>query len=155
MNLHSRFRTALHATLWCSCLGVCLFLAACNNPPGDSPEEQIQSRLVGHWLRDYEEDGVHARRLLVLESDGHFSESVRVVDAAGAVTEHAHVGEWTFDGTNLKRRYTLTDGKRRAAPSVPFATYEIRFESIHEFVGRDNVHQRELRYRRVDSWTQP
>ena len=130
-------------------------LVACDRPPNDSPEEAVRRRLVGRWLREYEQDGAHVRRLLELAPDGHFREMARVVDASGAVTQHAHAGEWTFDGTNLKRRYTSFDGRQPAAPAMPYATFELRFESNREFVGTDNVRKREVRYRRVDEGTVP
>lgn len=130
-------------------------LVACDSPPVDSPDETVRRRLVGSWLREYEQDGARVRRLLVLAPDGHFRETARVVDASGAVTQHAHAGEWTFDGTNLKRRYTSFDGKQPAAPTMPYATFELRFESNREFVGTDNVRKREVRYRRVDEGTVP
>lgn len=130
-------------------------LVACDRPPNDSPDEAVRQRLVGSWLRDYVHDGTRVRRLLVLASDGHFRETARVVDVSGAVTQHAHAGEWTYDGTNLKRRYTSFDGKQPAAPTLPYATFELRFESSREFVGTDNVRKREVRYRRVAEGTMP
>ena len=111
--------------------------------------------LVGSWLREYEQDDAHVRRLLELAPDGHFREMARVVDASGAVKQHAHAGEWTFDGTNLKRRYTSFDGRQPAAPTMPYATFSRRFESNREFVGTGNVRKREVRYRRVDEGTVP
>lgn len=124
-------------------------LVACDRPPADSFDEAVRRRLVGSWLREYEQDGARVRRLLVLAPDGHFRETARVVDASGAVMLHAHAGEWTYDGTNLKRRYTSFDGKQPAAPTMPYATFELRFESNREFVGIDNVRKREVRYQRV------
>lgn len=126
-----------------------LLLAACGGPPDDSPVDEVQQRLVGNWLREYEQEGAHVRRLLVLQPDGHFSEMARVVDARGTVTEHAHAGDWTYDGTNLKRRYTSFDGRQPSAPTLPYATFQLRFESNYEFVGIDNVRRREVRYQRV------
>ena len=127
--------------------------AACDNAPVDSPVQQTQQRLVGTWLREFDEDGVHVRRVLVLEADGHFDEAVRITDAAGAVTEHRHAGEWLYDGTNLKRRYTRMDGGQPSAPLVPYATFEIRFPAKAEFVGIDHVRRREVRYQRVAGGT--
>jgi hypothetical protein len=134
---------------------IAVVLAACDNPAAESPTEATQQRLVGTWLRDYEEDGNKIRRLLVLQADGHFAETARVVDASGASSLHTHEGGWVFDGTNLKRKYTLMDGKHPSAPTVPFATFEIHFESNREFTGIDHVHKRALRYQRVDAATLP
>jgi hypothetical protein len=132
-----------------------LLLAACDGPGPDSPDEAVRLRLVGSWLRDYEQDGAHVRRLLVLQADGQFMETARIVETSGAVTQLSHAGEWTWDGTNLKRRYTRFDGKQPAAPTIPFATFALRFESNNEFVGTDNVRQREVRYRRVADGAAP
>jgi hypothetical protein len=124
-------------------------LAACTGAPADSPVEAVQQQLVGSWLREYSQEGAQVRRLLVLGEDGRFTETARVVDAGGAVTDHAHAGEWTFDGTNLKRRYTTFDGKQPSAPTLPYVTFQLKFESKHEFVGIDNVRKREVHYSRV------
>jgi hypothetical protein len=128
-------------------------LAGCGGPPVDSPADAVQQKLVGSWLREYSQEGAQVRRLLVLGDDGRFTETARVVDAAGGVTEHAHAGQWTFDGTNLKRRYTSFDGKQPAAPTLPYVTYQLKFESRHEFVGTDNVRKREVHYSRVPGGT--
>ena len=92
-------------------------LSACTEPPADSPADEVRLRLPGTWLREQDEGGVRVRRILVLEADGEFSEQVRIVDAGGAVTEQSHAGHWTFDGTNLKRKYSLMDGKAPSAPT--------------------------------------
>jgi hypothetical protein len=130
-------------------LGLGMLLAACEPVPHDASDEAIRERLVGHWLRDYEDGTLHVRRLLVLQSDGQFHETVRAVDVDGQATELANQGEWLFDGTNLKRRYKRLDGQPISAPFAPFATFEIKFESSREFIGLDHVHKRSVRYVRV------
>ena len=130
-------------------------LAACDDAPRELSQDSVQDRLPGTWLREFEEKGVRVRRVLVLESDGKFSEMVRINDASGAVIEHHHAGSWFYDGTNLKRKYTRMDGKPTAAPTVPFAAFELKFPSRNEFIGIDNVHRREVRYQRVQSETLP
>jgi hypothetical protein len=132
-----------------------VLLGACGNPPDDSPQRRTEERLVGTWLREYRDEATTVRRILVLEPDGHFRELAAASAAGAGVTEYEHAGEWTFDGTNLKRRYTRMDGKLPSAPTVPFATFELRFASRDEFVGVDNVHRREVRYRRVTDGTLP
>jgi hypothetical protein len=142
------------------CIGVILAssLQACGNASTDAsidaPDEIVQQRLLGTWLREFEENGIRVRRLLVLESDATFRETSRVTDVQGGVTEHSHAGGWLYDGTNLKRKYTRMDGKQPAAPTLPFAAFELRFASNNEFIGIDNVHKREVRYRRVQPETQ-
>jgi hypothetical protein len=130
-----------------------LLLAACSGPPADLPADAVHQQLVGSWLREYTQEGAQVRRLLVLGEDGLFTETAVVVNAAGTVTEHAHAGQWTFDGTNLKRRYTSFDGKQPSAPTMPYVTYQLKFESRYEFVGTDNVRKREVHYSRVAQGT--
>jgi hypothetical protein len=142
------------------CIGILLasWLLSCSNASPDAsidaPEEIVQQRLLGTWLREFEENGIRVRRLLVLEGDATFRETSRVTDAQGGITEHSHAGSWLYDGTNLKRKYTRMDGKQPAAPTLPFAAFELRFESNNEFIGIDNVRKREVRYRRVQPETQ-
>jgi hypothetical protein len=136
-------------------LAASLLVCGCGQPPDDSPAQQMGERLVGTWLRDYEEQGFRIRRVLVLQPDGHFREAVNISESGASVAQPAHAGDWVFDGTNLKRRYTRMNGQQPSAPTVPFATFELRFESPNEFVGIDNVHRREVRYRRVAEGTEP
>ncbi|MES2400301.1 MAG: hypothetical protein V4573_09980 [Pseudomonadota bacterium] len=143
------FYTRRHALVWMG-LTISVLTAACGQGPVDSPDEEIQQRLTGSWLREYDQEGAHVRRLLVLEADGHFTESARVVDKAGQVTVHSHAGNWLFDGMNLKRHYTSFDGKKPSSPVLPYATFQVRFESSREFVGTDNLRRREVRYQRVE-----
>jgi hypothetical protein len=112
-------------------------------------------KLRGSWLRDYTEDGVRVRRVLELDPDGAFHEKVRVVDAAGQATQFAHEGTWLYDGTNLKRRYTLMNGQPPSRLKVPFATLEIAFESRNDFVGVDHVHGHRVEYHRLAATTLP
>jgi hypothetical protein len=130
-------------------------LGACDNPPDDSPQRAIEERLVGTWLREYTDGGVSVRRVLVLQADGRFRESSVAGDARAPVDASTHEGEWTYDGTNLKRRYLLVNGDKPAAPMVPFATFELRFASPDEFTGLDRVRKREVVYRRVGDGTVP
>ena len=130
-------------------------LQACNDAPADLPEEVVQDRLPGTWLREFEEKGVRVRRVLVLENDGKFRELVRITDTSGAVTEQNHAGSWLYDGTNLKRKYTLMNGKPVSAPTLPFAAFELKFPSRYEFIGIDNIRKREVRYQWVAPDTLP
>ncbi|MEO7391535.1 MAG: hypothetical protein ABIU58_05135 [Ramlibacter sp.] len=129
--------------------------SACDSPPDDASAEGTRQRLVGTWLRDYEDDGVQIRRVLVLAADGHFRELASAARRTAPGESHAHGGEWLFDGTNLKRRYTLIDGKQPSAPTVPFATFELQFQSRNEFTGLDRVRNRKVRYLRVADGTEP
>lgn len=105
--------------------------------------------LRGTWLREYGDDGVQVRRVLSLEAGGSFHETVRIVDAAGRVTQQAHEGTWVYDGTNLKRKYTLMNGQPPSRLNVPFATFEVRFDTPNEFTGVDHIHGHRIHYRRM------
>ena len=130
-----------------------LLAAGCDSPP--DPTDEVRDRLVGTWLRDYEESGTRVRRILVLEPGGHFRETSRSLGPSEEGVRHVHEGDWLYDGTNLKRRYTLMDGQPVSAPTMPFAAFQIRFTGSHEFTGVDNVRHRELRYQRVPDGTEP
>ncbi len=118
-------------------------------------QEQPAGLLPGTWLREQEGEGVRARRILHLAADGGFQESVRVTDASGKVTEQLHQGTWLYDGTNLKRKYTLMNGQPPSRLNLPFATFQIEFPSRNEFVGVDHIHGNRIAYRRVDAQTRP
>lgn len=118
-----------------------------NLPPDDKAE--VVDRLPGTWLREHDEQGVQSRRLLRLDPGGSFSEQVRIVSKSGEVSQHEHAGTWIYDGTNLKRKYTLMNGRSPSRLNLPFATFEIRFDSRNEFVGTDHIHRNTVRYRRV------
>jgi hypothetical protein len=135
-------------------LALGMLLGGCDAPSAESEQETAQ-KLHGTWLRETSDDAVRARRILVLQPDGAFRESVRIVDAAGAITEQQHAGTWIHDGTNLKRKYTLMNGQPPSRLNVPFATFEIRFETRNEFVGVDHIHGNRIRYRRVAPDTRP
>jgi hypothetical protein len=119
--------------------------------PADGPE----SLLPGTWLRESDAEGIRSRHVLKLAPDHRFHESVRVVDAQGQSVAYVHEGTWLFDGTNLKRRYTLMNGRPPSRLNLPFATFQITFGSPREFHGIDHIHRNEIDYRRVADDTQP
>jgi hypothetical protein len=118
--------------------------SAANEGSGD-----VQDRLKGAWLRDSVQEGVKARRILELRADGTFRERVRVHDKAGVATEFLHEGTWLYDGTNLKRRYTVMNGKPPSRLNLPFATFAISFVSKDEFQGIDHIRGHKVVYTRV------
>lgn len=131
-----------------------LLLAACDAPLVDGGQDTEQ-QLHGTWLRESNDASIHARRILVLQPDGVFHETVRIVEGTGKATEQEHKGTWIYDGTNLKRKYTLMNGQPPSRLNLPFATFEIRFETRNEFVGVDHIHGNRIRYRRVAPETKP
>jgi hypothetical protein len=150
--------------LWAlSALALGALLFNCATPPPDEPAgsqltrtaQETEELLQGTWLREYSAQDVQVRRVLTLAPGGTFRESVRAVDAAGKVTEQAHEGNWFYDGSNLKRKYTLVDGKPPSRLNLPFATFEIAFQTRNEFTGVDHIHRNRIQYRRVAPQTQP
>lgn len=135
--------------------GLAVLAAGCGPALDDSPTEPVGERLVGTWLREYQEQATVVRRILVLEPGGSFHEKSTVTDSGVAVAGHEAEGVWLFDGTNLKRHYRRMDGRAPSAPTMPFATFAVRFPSHNEFIGVDNVHKIEVRYRRVAEGTEP
>ncbi|MDB5743203.1 MAG: hypothetical protein JWR68_1518 [Polaromonas sp.] len=136
---------------------LCLALSACGDTAPIAADtnmsrysqEEVQEHLAGTWLREYSEKGIQARRILVLSPDGAFLETVRITDATGQVSEQVHAGFWLYDGTNLKRKYTSMNGKPPSRLNLPFATFQIRFDSKNEFTGIDHVHRNRIQYQRV------
>ena len=138
-----------------ACWVACLLVQACDSAPSDQANELVRGQLVGTWLRAYDENGTQVRRILVLNPDGKFSEMVSIVEHGAPALRKSHAGEWLFDGTNLKRRYTSINGEPVRAPAAPFATFEVTFPTRSEFIGIDHIHKRDVRYQRVDEGTQP
>lgn len=141
---------ALGALLF-SCDGS-LLSGAASTALARAPDDTAQL-LPGTWLRETVTNGVKARRMLTLGPDGAFRETVRVRDDAGAVTDFVHEGTWLYDGTNLKRRYTLMNGKPPSRLNLPFATFQVKFESRNEFVGVDHIRGNRIHYQRVPAET--
>ncbi|RYY98143.1 MAG: hypothetical protein EOO24_18875, partial [Comamonadaceae bacterium] len=131
--------------LWLlSLLALAVLLSRCEGfTPGalstaaDAESADVVQQLQGTWLREAQADGLQARRLLTLRPDGSFLETAHVVDRSGAATDFVHEGTWRYDGTNLKRHYTRMNGKPPSRLNLPFATFEIRFQSRNEFTGLD------------------
>lgn len=136
-------------------------LATCEGPLGERAAQEaaahagIARQLQGAWMREEVTAGLRARRVLTLHADGGFDERVRIVAADGHVLEQAHAGTWLYDGTNLKRKYTLMAGEPPSRRNLPFATFQIAFDSRDAFHGVDHVHGNRIAYRRVVEGTLP
>ena len=130
-------------------------LVGCDSAYEESGVATVQQRLVGTWLREYDEEGAHVRRVLVLEADGRFREMSTVLAPGADRLDSQGTGTWLFDGTNLKRHYATLNGKALSAPTLPFATFALSFPSKGEFIGVDHVHKREVHYERVPDGTEP
>ena len=132
-----------------------LLLQACGGEPAEPAAEAVREQLIGTWLREYDEESVRVRRVLVLGPDGRFDEQSLASRDGAVLVRNSHSGEWNFDGTNIKRRYRLIDGRKPSGPSFPYAAFQIRFESRNTFVGIDHVRKLEVRYERAAEGTQP
>lgn len=120
--------------------------ALAQRPPA---EVDVADRLPGTWLREQVGQGMRSRRLLHLDPGGTFREQVRIVSASGETSRHEHAGTWLYDGTNLKRKYAVMNGRPPSRLNLPFVTFQIHFESRDDFVGTDHIHRHTVRYQRV------
>lgn len=127
-------------------------LGGCEDPEALKANETAQ-KLAGTWLREIEVSDAKARRVLVLRADGKFRESLVAVFVDGRKAKEERSGEWTFDGKNLKRRYTHEDG--RQIGNYNFVTFELTSFSGREFEGKNHVQGEEIHYRRVAEGTAP
>ena len=114
-----------------------------------------EALLAGTWIREFDKDGAAIHHVLALLPDHRFRETVRVTEASGHSARYMHEGTWLYDGTNLKRRYTLMNGRPPSRLNLPFATFQITFDSPRTFRGVDHIHGNVVEYRRVADDTQP
>jgi hypothetical protein len=133
---------------------VMALLCGCGQLVDAAGADEVAQRLQGRWVREQTAEGVRSRRILTLAGDGTFTETVRVIDATGASREYLHEGTWIYDGTNLKRKYTLMAGKPPSRLNLPFVTFEIAFRSRNEFEGIDHIHRNRIQYHRVQPETE-
>jgi hypothetical protein len=136
-------------------LGLCCgLLAACQDAEG-LRTAQTRTALVGTWLAESEEAGGSMRRVLVLGNEGKFSERISVASTGAPVARKEFAGEWSYDGTHLKRRYLQEDGRQFAGGRIRYATFPLVFVSAEAFVVRDTIVAREVNFRRAAEGTQP
>jgi hypothetical protein len=128
-------------------------LVGCEDVRAVKANETTQ-KLVGTWLREMEHGGQKARRVLVLGADRKFSEILVVELSEGKHGKSESSGEWSFDGTNLKRRYTHEDG-RQLSGNFNFATFALTSVSDTAFEGRNHAMGEEIAYRKVPEGTKP
>jgi hypothetical protein len=117
--------------------------------------EDTRSRLVGTWLREPDADSVPSRRLLVLGAEGKFTERIVVSPQGSPAGRRELAGEWSYDGTNLKRRYLQENGRQFAGGSMRFATFPLLSVGRAELVVDDKIEGRPVTYRRVPEGTLP
>ena len=129
-------------------------LAGCDNAESQRIED-TRSRLVGTWLREPDADSVPSRRLLVLGADMKFTERIVATSQGGPGERRELAGEWSYDGTHLKRRYLQENGRQFAGGSMRFATFPLVSVGRTELVVDDKIEGRSVTYRRVPDGTQP
>ena len=59
------------------------------------------------------------------------------------------MGTKLFDGTRLKRKDTLMNGRPPSRLNLPFATFEVQLPTRNALVGVDHIHRHRVPYRRV------
>ena len=110
---------------------------------------------MGTWLEEVERDGVKIRRVVKLEKDGTFQQTVKAVGPDGSSRTEVIAGDWFFDGETFKRRYLTVNGHR--VSGIQFASYQFISLSESEFACMDHLVEgkREVRFRRVPDGTLP
>jgi hypothetical protein len=131
-----------------------LFMTGCEN--ADSLRiEETRTKLVGTWLREDNVEGEQARRVLSLGADGKFVDHILVTSQNGRSEHREYGGEWSFDGTNLKRRFLQENGRQYSGGGMRYATFALVSVSSSEFVVNDNLVGRMVSYRKTAEGTQP
>lgn len=131
-----------------------LVLSGCDDAHSARIEE-TRGRMVGTWLREAEFEGAKMRMVVALGQDGKFSEHAKVVAPDGTTEREHYSGEWSYDGTNFKRRYLQQGGRQFSGGGIRYATYQLTSLTRTDFTGRDNREGREITYRRVSEGTEP
>ena len=94
-------------------------------------------------------------RLLVRRCPG----MMRCVPAAVLVVRnperHEYAGEWSYDGTNFKRRYLQENGRQFSGGKIRYATFPLASVSPSELVVDDKIQGSKVIYRRVTEGTRP
>ncbi|MEZ0307806.1 MAG: hypothetical protein ACAH21_07760 [Ramlibacter sp.] len=141
------FRRGLFLSIFIS------FLAGCDS--GESRRiEETRTKLVGSWLEEVQDAQYRYRRIVALGADGKFTD--RILSTRGAVTERREfAGEWSYDGTNFKRRYLQENGRQYAGGTMRFTTFPLLSVGPSELVVTDTMASQQVTFRRVADGTQP
>lgn len=133
-------------------IAIPLLFAGCDDAESVRIDE-TRTKLVGTWQRAGESDDRNGRRVLKLGKDGKFTDRSERVGSDGAVERQEYAGEWSYDGTHLKRRFLQENGRQFSGGKMRFATFPIKAVSASEFVVNDNIEGRDVTYRRVSEGT--
>jgi hypothetical protein len=131
-----------------------VLMAGCDNAESVRMDE-TRAQLVGTWLREVESGSMKSRRVLSLSQEGKFVDRIQATAAGGQSERLDYAGEWSYDGTNLKRRYLQENGRQFSGGKIRYATQPLVSVSSSELVTKDNVAGVELVYHRVLEGTQP
>lgn len=118
-------------------------------------KDATRAKLVGTWLRESDDGGRKLRRIVALAGDKSFQEFAKIASADGSVETEEHKGEWFFDGTNFKRKYTHLNGVPLSSSRMTYATFRLESSAADEIIGVDDVRQVRVVYRRVPDGTRP
>ena len=140
-------------------VSLCPLLAAALLAGCDSAEsvriEEARAKLVGTWLEEVAAEDAKSRRVLSLGTDGKFIDRI-VLSVPGAPAQRRELaGEWSYDGTNLKRRYLRENGRQFSGSGMRYATFPLRSVTQSELVVDDNIRGKEALWRRVPEGTEP
>jgi hypothetical protein len=98
---------------------------------------------------------VKSRRVLVLGKDGKFTDQLALVKAGSSPEQVEYGGEWSYDGSNLKRRFLRENGRQFSGGGMRFATFRLVSVTGSELVVDDNIRGAKVAYRRVADGTTP
>ncbi|MEJ8850961.1 hypothetical protein [Variovorax rhizosphaerae] len=134
------------------------FLAACLaacDPSRPAAIANARAQLVGTWLSESDEGGIRTRTVIALAGSGEFDEFEKTDDGKGSIREMQTGGEWSFDGTNLQRKYTRK--QRQALPLNHFAStsYAIHWKGADSFFGVDTLWHRTISFSRANNGVRP
>jgi hypothetical protein len=116
---------------------------------------ETRAQLAGTWLRELDDETTKVRRVLALGTDGKFSDRLVVTTAGQPAERQEAAGEWSYDGTHLKRRYLQENGRQFSGGKMRYATFPLVSVGRSDLVLNDNLQGREVSFRRVPDGTQP
>lgn len=105
--------------------------------------------MVGSWLVEATSPESKSRRLMVLGADGTFTDEVQVTRADGLSERVEYGGEWSYDGTNFKRRFLRENGRQFGGSRIRYATFPLLSVSSSELLATDTVAGGQVTFRRV------
>lgn len=124
-------------------------LSACKDPTLERSTEARRKALIGLWQREFDADYPTIRQTLNLGADGQFLEIAEDEPAGAEPQREVWSGEWTYDGTNLKRRYLRKNGQLLIGATLHYATFTLISVSPEAFVVDDNFVKHLVSFQRL------